>query len=177
MKHLKDAWRGDLTARRHVLTWLRAEGHAGLAAALEPAFSPAVVYPDAWTLHQIAFAAGLSNPQLDEIMPWRSPEAAADALGHRLEEASCRSWDVRYLGEQPPRLVVRPPADRRDAGGGLTQEDRLTLSSVLRVPAGLFKANGMTLDARPGPLRGYLLRAEGRERLNDPADPLAELTV
>jgi hypothetical protein len=35
----------------------------------------------------------------------------------------------------------------------------------------------MTLDARPGPLRGYLLRAEGREVQADPADPRAESWV
>jgi hypothetical protein len=177
LKHLKDAWRGDLTARRHVLAWLRAEGHAGLAAAIEPALSPAVVYPDAWTLRQIALAADLSDEQLDEIMPWRTAKAAAAALARRLEEASCRRWEVHFPGEQPPRLIIRPPADRRDAGGGLTQEDRLTLANVLRVPAGLFKPSGMTLDARPAPLRGYLLRAEGREILRDPADPLSESLV
>ncbi len=177
LKHLKDAWRGELAARRHVLAWLRAEGHAGLAAALEPAFSPSVVYPDAWTLDQVAGAAPLGEAELDEVMPWRSPEVAAAALERRLEQASCRRWEVHYPGERPPRLIVRPPADRRDAGGGLSQEDRLTLSSVLRVPAGLFKGGGMTLDARPGPLRGYLLRAEGREVQTDPADPWANIQV
>ncbi len=177
LKHLKDAWRGDLTARRHVLAWLRAEGHAGLAAALEPALSPAVVYPDAWTLEQLAPATGLTDAEFDEVMPWQSPAAGAAALARRLEEASGRRWEVHCPDERPPRLVVRPPADRRDAGGGLTQADRLTLSNVLRVPAGLFKAGGMTLDARPGPLRGYLLRAEGREVLRDPADPLTESLV
>jgi hypothetical protein len=177
LKHLKDAWRGDLTARRHVLAWLRTEGHSGLAAAIEPALSPAVVYPDAWTLDQIAAAARLSEEQLEEVMPWRSPEGGAAALARRLEEASLRRWEVHFPREHPPRVIVRPPADRRDAGGGLTQEDRLTLANVLRVPAGLFKPSGMTLDARPGPLRGYLLRAEGREILRDPADPLSESMV
>jgi hypothetical protein len=171
LKHLKDTWRGELTARRHVLAWLRAQSHAGLAAALEPALGPAVVYPDAWTLDQIVPAAALTEGDLDQVMPWRSPEAGAAALARRLEEASCRRWDVHYPGEQPPRLIVRPPEDRRDSGGGFSQADRLTLSAVLRVPAGLFKPDGMTLDARPGPLRGYLLRAEGREVVVDPADP------
>jgi hypothetical protein len=177
LKHLKDAWRGELTARRHLLAWLRAQGHAGLAAALEPALSPAVVYPDAWTLDQVAAAAGLAEADLDDVMPWRSPEVAAAALERRLEQASCRRWEVTYPGERPPRLIVRPPAERRYAGGDLGQEDRLILSSVLRVPAGLFKGGGMTLDARPGPLRGYLLRAEGREVQADPADPRAESWV
>jgi hypothetical protein len=177
LKHLKDAWRGELTARRHVLAWLRAQGHPGLAAALEPALGPAVVYPDAWTLDQLVFAAGLTEAHLDEVMPWRSPEAGAAALARRLEEAACRRWEVYHPREQPPRLILCPPPDRRDANGGFTQADRLTLSSVLRVPAGLFKADGMTLDARPGPLRGYLLRAEGREVLIDPADARLDTLV
>jgi hypothetical protein len=174
LKHLKDAWRGDLTARRHVLAWLRTQGHAGLAAVIEPALSPSVVYPDAWTLDQLRPAASLTEASLDEIMPWRSPEVAAAALARRLEEASCRPWEIQSPNEHPPRLIIRPPAERRDAGGGLTQADRLALANVLRVPAGLFKHSGMTLDARPGPLRGYLLRAEGREVQPDPTDALSD---
>ena len=65
LKHLKDAWRGELTARRHVLAWLRAQGHAGLAAALEPALGPSVVYQDAWTLDQLVLACALTEADLD----------------------------------------------------------------------------------------------------------------
>jgi hypothetical protein len=167
MRYLREAWRGDLAARRHLLQHLHWLGLPGLTAVLRPALGPDVVHLDAWALGQIAAAVGLSEQEMDDIMPWRCPATAAAAISRTLQTASGEPWHVHVRQIDPATLVIRSPRERLDAAGHMPEQERVKLARILNLDTSRVQALGLECSTSMRDLCEFVARAEDREVVYD----------
>jgi hypothetical protein len=145
---MRAAWRGDHKARRRILEVLRDAGLHSLAAVIRPAFGPEERNLDAWLLAQIGGAVGMSETDLDEVMPWRSARVAAEFIGRALHSATGVPWQVVVLAGRNPCLVLRSPAQRLTAQGEMPLEERQLLARLLEVPVAQVGPHGLTISPK-----------------------------